>query len=116
MGVLTTEQRQQANRAAKRRQARGVTVDGIRFDDRRQANLFVELKALQRSGTITDLKVHSRLPLVVKGIRVDTYTALFTYKRDGQVVLVDTSRWQTDVRKLQQRLVEAIYGITVTEG
>lgn len=70
---------------------------------------------MERAGTITELKPHLRLPLTVNGVRVGTYKALFSYRRDGKSVLVDVAGWQTDVRKLQQRLVEAIYGIKVTE-
>jgi hypothetical protein len=111
MGILTVEQQRRANRAKKRHP---VTVDGQRFADRREADLFLELRTLQRAGTIADLRRHAKLPLMVNGILVDTYTALFSFRREGQKVLVVTG-WQSDLQKLQKKLVEAIYGITVME-
>lgn len=113
MGILFTTSHER-KRSAKRK-ARGVFIDHVRFENQRQAELFMELQAQERAGTISNLRPHVRLPLIVNGIRVDTYTALFSYERDGERVLVDVVGWQTDLRKLQRRLVHAIYGIKVTE-
>lgn len=115
MGVLSAEQYQRAAKAEKRR----VRVDGVSFKNRRQADMFLELKALERAGKISDLKPHARFPLVVTGLRgkelVDTYTATFSYTRDGETVLVDTD-WETDVRRLQKRLVEVLLGLEVQDA
>src|ERR1043165_539072 len=113
MGILSTEQQQRANRARRRRQS--VVVEGVRFSEAWQGRLFRELKAMQEEGSIADLKPHPRLPLTVNGMRVDTYVALFAYKKAGQLVLIDDASWQTGLHKLHRRLVAAIYGVTVTE-
>lgn len=106
MGVLSYEQQKRGRRACR--------VEGIRFTERWQADEFLGLKALERAGRITELKTHVCLPLVVNGIEVDVFVALFSYKRNGETVLVD-SGWRKDTIKLQRKLVQAIYGITVTE-
>lgn len=90
-------------------------MQGLRFDDRRQANLYIELKALERAGTISDLKVNARFPLSVNGVRVDTYVASFAYNKSGKTVVVD-AHFETDVRKLQKRLVRVLLGIEVQDA
>lgn len=112
MGVLTTEQYERAARAEKR--ARHRIVDKIRFKNSYQADRYMELKALERAGKITGLEAMKRIPLVVNGMRVETYTATFSYKRDGQWILVDANEL-SDLTRLKHRLVKALLGVEVIE-
>ena len=61
--------------------AKKVTVDGIEFDSRREANRFAELKLMERAGMITDLKRQEEFELIPKcgKERPAKYHADFSY-------------------------------------
>ena len=113
--------------------ARAVVRDGIAFDSTKEANRYRELVLLQRTGTIAKLEIHPmyaitvvRLSTVTAGARftsevlktVGMYTADFRYvDASGAVVVEDVKSGptKTTAYRLRKRLVEAIYGITITE-
>ena len=92
-------------------------VDGIRFDSKREATRYSELKLLERAGRISDLELQPRYPLVVNGTKVATYVGDFRYVEDGEMVLEDVKSQptKTPVYRLKKRLVLAIWGATVRE-
>jgi len=63
-----------------------TTVDGIRFDSKREAERYSELKLLERAGIITDLKLQPKFELIPKhnGNRALTYIADFSYTEAGR--------------------------------
>ena len=108
--------------------AKPQEVDGVRFDSRKEARRYQELRLLERAGEIADLELHPVYPIVVVEIwRVGDrplidcgrYTADFRYldKSTGATVIEDVKckATRTTAYRLRKRLVEAIYGITVTE-
>jgi Protein of unknown function (DUF1064) len=106
-----------------------TTVDGIRFDSKREAARYLELKLLQRADKIAHLEVHPSFPLQVVALykpgppwvfeHVGVYSADFRYVdlKSGEVIIEDLKSRPTRTTdyKLRKRLVEAIHGITVTE-
>jgi hypothetical protein len=95
-----------------------TTVDGIKFDSRKEANRFCELKLLQKAGAISALELQPEFPIVMNGKRVAKYCGDFRYEQYGSVVVEDVKSPVTrrdPVYRLKKKLVEAQYGIQVTE-
>jgi len=92
-------------------------VDGIRFMSKRESQRYLELKALERSGIIRDLKLQPRFPLVFNDIKICTYVADFQYvdiKKNCEVV-EDVKGVLTAVYRLKKKLMKAGYGIDIQE-
>jgi hypothetical protein len=85
-------------------------VDGIKFDSRKEANHYCELKLLQKTGIISDLKLQPRYLLQNafkyngKIERAIEYVADFEYVEKGKVIVVDCKGMRTDVYKLKRKL------------
>lgn len=97
------------------------TVDSIRFPSKAEANRYIILKAMQKSGEISNLmrqvpypfRIGDR-PLRSKNSRILKYIADFSYTNShGKIVVEDVKGHQTQLSKLKIALTEAIYGITV---
>ncbi len=85
-----------------------ATIDGIRFDSRREARRWCELRLLEQAGEITELK--RQMPFrLAGGIK---YVADFTYMDHGQLVIEDVKGVRTAVYRIKKRLMkEAGYEI-----
>jgi len=94
-------------------------VDGIRFDSKKEARRYGQLKLMERAGIITDLELQPRYKIVVKNSPICTYVADFRYydkQRLTQVIEdVKSTATATPVYKIKKKLTEALYDITVTE-
>lgn len=98
-------------------------VNGIKFDSKLEAKRYLQLKELEKNGTIKDLK--RQVPFIIqdeykrkdgKKIRPITYKADFTYINDlNNLVVEDTKGYRTDVYKLKKKLVEKKYNIIIQE-
>jgi len=106
--------------------AQKCTVDGIRFDSRREAERYRELQLLKRAGRIRDLELQPEYQILVTTIqgrsplvKVGRYRADFRYidTDTGRLVVEDAKSpaTRTTAYRLRKRLVEAIHGITITE-
>ena len=97
--------------------ARKTEVDGIKFDSKREANRYVELKLMEQAKAIQDLKLQVKFPLVKKSPhgREIVYIADFVYYEDGKMVVEDSKGFKTDVYKLKKRLMAELYGIEIKE-
>lgn len=49
-----------------------IELDGIRFDSRKEANRYAELKILEKSGAISDLQMQKKFVLIPKQTDPDT--------------------------------------------
>lgn len=71
---------------------RKTTVEGITFDSAKEANRYRELKMLEISGLISDLKIQQRFEIVPKAggnKRARFYVADFTYLEGGKKIIED---------------------------
>lgn len=106
-----------------------IVVDGIRFDSKKEAARWQELKLMERAGEISELRRQVQIRLDVGGGHICTYVADFQY----QEKLTDGT-WNTDAtwrnvvedvksqatRKLpayriKKKLVKALFGIEIRE-
>ena len=94
-----------------------TTLDGYRFDSMAEARRYGELKLLERAGEITSLELQPKFEIVVEDAHICYYFADFIYwdNATDKWVVEDVKGVRTAVYKLKKKLVEAIYGITITE-
>jgi hypothetical protein len=96
--------------------AQAVVIDGIRFASKREAKRYAELKLLAKAGEIRNLQLQVKIPFQVGGNNIFIYIADFTYNnRTGQLVVEDVKGARTPVYRLKKKLIEAYYGIEITE-
>ena len=108
--------------------AKKMTIDGIKFDSKKEANRYIELKALQDAGKIEDLKVHVPFELIPAQYldgkcieRAVKYIADFTYydKEDVEMVVEDVKGCRHsvsyDLFVLKRKLLLKEYGLRVRE-
>ena len=71
---------------------RKTEIDGITFDSVREANRYVELKMLEKTGFISSLKLQQKFEIVPKkgnNKRARFYIADFTYTEKGKQIIED---------------------------
>ena len=107
--------------------AQTCTVDGIRFDSRKEARRYEHLRMIAAAGEISALEIQPEFLITVRELWRDDgalvvcgrYRADFRYveTRSGEVVIEDTKSGptKTTAYRLRKRLVEAIYGVTIRE-
>lgn len=114
-----------------------VTVDGHTFDSKHEANRYLELKLLERAGTITDLQMQVKFVLipsqyepdtvkvlksgkekVVKGKLIErecSYIADFVYQYNGKTVVEDAKGMRTKEYVLKRKMMLYFHGIRISE-
>lgn len=111
-------------RLEKRRKYRNepTEIDGHRFDSKREAARYMVLKLEQAAGAISGLELQPKFPMHVTGpdgvrVEVAVYISDFRYGRDGQTIIEDAKSpaTRTPLYLLKKKIVEAEYGITITE-
>jgi len=92
-------------------------VDGIRFASQAEARRYNELKLFQREGSLSNLELQPKFPLVVNGELVCTYIADFSYEQRGYRVVEDvkSKATKTPQYRIKVKLLHALTGITVRE-
>ena len=89
-----------------------VIVDGHRFDSKKEARRYGELKLLERAGKIKDLELQPKFELIPtirtedETLRKVSYIADFKYidLESGKVIVEDVKGFKTDVYLLKKRL------------
>lgn len=101
-----------------------VIIDGIKFDSKKEANRYQELKLMQRAGIISDLQRQVKYVLIPsqKGDdgrvieRPCTYIADFVYiDENGKTVVEDTKGYRTSDYKIKRKLMLYIHGVKINE-
>jgi len=98
--------------------AKKITVDGLTFDSKREAQRWMQLKLLERGGAIKELERQVEYELIPKqkGERAVKYIADFRYiDHDGKTVVEDTKGVKTPVYILKRKLMQWVHGIRVVE-
>lgn len=118
-----------------------TTVDGIRFDSKKEAARYEVLKVMQKSGVIENLRMQVPFVLIpdqreadvwvpykkpIKGEmgrwkpgkvieRRCVYVADFVYDQDGETVVEDVKGRRTKEYVLKRKLLLHQYGIRIKE-
>lgn len=88
-----------------------VLYKDMMFDSRKERDYYIILETLLNHGQISDLKwqvpfeLQPKFKFKGKTIRPITYIADFTYIKDGQLVIVDTKGYRTDIYKLKKKMM-----------
>ena len=93
-----------------------TTIDGIKFDSKREAEYYCELKMLKKAKEIKDFSLQPKYELQAKfkkngtSHRAINYVADFVILRnDGILEVVDIKGMETDVFKIKRKLFEFAY-------
>ena len=87
-----------------------IEIDGYTFDSLAEGRRYEELKLFVLAGEIFRLKVHPKFVLQrkfshqKKKIRSITYTADFSYRENGRLVVEDIKGKATQVFQLKKKL------------
>jgi hypothetical protein len=115
-----------------------TTVDRITFDSKKEATRYGELRVLERTGEIRDLRLQPKFPLWVHEglvehgpIRIGEYRAEFAYEAwtgtsvgdrhlhpssdKWKLVVEDVKGFKTPLYRWKKKHVEAQYGIQIRE-
>lgn len=97
-----------------------TTIDGIRFDSRKEANRFYQLRLMERAGEISNLRRQVEYELIPaqktpagRSVRPVKYVADFVYDDHGKTVVEDVKGVKTREFKLKSKLMLWRYGIVV---
>ena len=94
-----------------------TVIDSITFASKREAARYTELKLMQRSGLISDLRRQVKYELIPKqqGERAVSYIADFVYTEDGKTVVEDVKGVRTPVYKIKKKLMLWRHGVKIRE-
>jgi hypothetical protein len=97
-------------------------VNGIRFDSKREANRWAELRLMERAGQIQKLKRQVKYLLIPSQYRDGkciereaSYIADFVYIKDGRLVVEDCKGFRTPEYRLKRKLMLQLYDIRLVE-
>lgn len=93
--------------------SRKVVVDGIRFDSKKEADKYCELKLLKKAGIIADFELQPEFELQPayadkhgKKVRAIVYRADFkVIYSDGRQVVIDTKGYRTKEYQLKKKML-----------
>lgn len=89
--------------------AKKVTLDGMTFASKAEANRYAQLKLMERARAISDLQVQPLYPLVVNGIVIGTYKPDFSYDENKKRICEDVKGVVTEAASLRMRVFRACY-------
>lgn len=101
-----------------------ITVDGRRFDSKKEARRYQELKFLERANMISDLQCQVKFVLIPSQRDPNTkrvierecaYIADFVYTQNGEKVVEDTKGFKTKDYIIKRKLMLYVHGIRVKE-
>ena len=95
-----------------------TVVDGIRFDSKKEARRYCELKLLCKAGQIHTLALQPSFALHIKGKKIFTYKADFSYVENGLKVVEDVKSAITRknaVYRIKKKAIEAQFGFEIRE-
>lgn len=92
-----------------------TTVDGEKFDSKREARRWVVLRQLERAGQITKLRRQVMWPLRVRNVLVCHYRSDFDYVENSKIITEDSKGFRTPEYKIKAALFAIIYRRPIRE-
>lgn len=104
-----------------------TTSDGYTHDSRKEAVRWMQLKMMERAGTITDLKRQVKFVLIPTQYGTDkngkkkllekeaSYVADFVYKENGKTVVEDVKGFKTKDYVIKRKLMLYVHKIRIME-
>lgn len=97
--------------------AKKVELDGRKFDSKKEAQRYCELKLLERAGEIRELKCQVPFTLIPKsewGREIRYYADFTYYDKNDNYIVEDVKGVKTDVYRLKKRLCDEL-GVHIRE-
>ena len=124
--LRTREQKRKVEEKKNKYHSRKVTINGIQFDSKKEANRYCALKMLENAGEISDLKLQVPFELIPTQRDEDgkllekkcSYLADFTYlDKDGNLVVEDvkSKATRTTEYRIKRKLMLYNLGIQIKE-
>lgn len=89
-----------------------TTVDGIRFQSKREARRYEALVLARKAGLVVFFLMQTRFDLPGK---TKYYADFVVFWSDGTVTIEDVKGHKTETYKIKKRQVEELYPIKITE-
>ncbi len=114
---ITIDQYRALNSKTTKYRNKITIVDGIRFDSKAEARRWEKLRSWYHQGIITKLGRQPKFPFHIHGKLMFTYIADFKYTdiQTGIEIIEDVKGVKTPMYKLKKKIIEEMYGITITE-
>lgn len=122
---VATKVEKKSDKKANKYGAQRVTIQGIPFDSKAEAKRYLQLKAMEQAGEISNLEIQVEFPLVpaqnVDGRKEQgvKYVADFRYirVRDGRSIVEDVKSAPTKTKEfiIKRKLVLWLHKIAVQE-
>jgi hypothetical protein len=96
--------------------AKRTKVDGIVFDSKRESEVYLDLKQLERAGRISGFARQRKFNMIVNGEIIGTYRADFAFidhDQDGRFRVIDVKGVITRDFRRVQKIIKAAYNIEV---
>lgn len=108
-------------------------VDGIKFDSKKEANRYLELKLLEKAGEIQNLRLQVKYVLIpsqyeqvysekkhayIRGKLIErecSYVADFVYEEGGETIVEDTKGFRTQDYMIKRKMMLYLMGIRIRE-
>jgi hypothetical protein len=92
-------------------------IDGklVRFASKMEHRRWKTLSWMLSAGVISELRRQPEYKIEVNGKKICSYFGDFSYMRDGKYVVEDVKGMKTPTYRLKKKLVEAIWGIEISE-
>lgn len=100
-----------------------VVINGIKFDSKKEANRYLELKLMEDTDYIKDLELQKKFELIPKyeingrKVRAMNYICDFYYFDilNNRYVVEDVKGMKTQLYKCKKKIFEYKYGIEIKE-
>ena len=94
-----------------------TNVGGLKFDSKKEAMRYLELKQMEKTGHISDLELQVVYPLIINGMIICKYIADFRYCINPSInyTVEDVKGVKTPIYRLKKKLMKAIYKIDILE-
>lgn len=95
-------------------------IDGIRFASQKEGKRYQELLLLQKAKKISNLRLQPKYVIEVNSYKICIYIADFEYYRISngepvEIITEDAKGFKTPIYRLKKKLMNAVYGIIITE-
>jgi hypothetical protein len=100
-----------------------VELDGEKFDSKAEANRYLQLVTMQRTGLISGLRRQVPFELApsvkfngaTRATPALRYIADFVYQQDGKTVIEDCKGFKTEGYRVKRHLMKALLGLDILE-
>lgn len=99
-----------------------ILIDDMKFDSKKEAKRFCELKLMEKANIISDLQRQVKFILIPKQKkdgkvieRECSYIADFVYMENGETIVEDTKGFKTKDYIIKRKLMLSVYGIRIKE-